>query len=180
MGGGSTCGVCGRVFHGTNQKFLLRRHILTHTGERRHSCPYCSYQANQAGNLNRHIRNLHPGAADSTGQAGVRSLLPCLPGQASLTLRPSALPPISSRGILQLPLGPRPNPHPQPPTASVTDSGHTSPTPRVPLPPSTRHRFPRPSLSRQGPPTSTVAAPTPVSSPTAAVVAAAAAAKEAK
>ncbi|XP_045103677.1 longitudinals lacking protein-like isoform X3 [Portunus trituberculatus] len=180
VGGGSTCGVCGRVFHGTNQKFLLRRHILTHTGERRHSCPYCSYQANQAGNLNRHIRNLHPGAADSTGQAGVRSLLPCLPGQASLTLRPSALPPISSRGILQLPLGPRPNPHPQPPTASVTDSGHTSPTPRVPLPPSTRHRFPRPSLSRQGPPTSTVAAPTPVSSPTAAVVAAAAAAKEAK
>ncbi|XP_066964693.1 longitudinals lacking protein, isoforms H/M/V-like isoform X3 [Macrobrachium rosenbergii] len=61
--GVSSCDVCGKQFHGCNQRFLLRRHLLTHTGERRHSCPYCSYQANQAGNLNRHIRNLHPAQA---------------------------------------------------------------------------------------------------------------------
>ncbi|KAK7079003.1 hypothetical protein SK128_018442 [Halocaridina rubra] len=68
--GVSSCNLCGRTFHGCNQRFLLRRHILTHTGEKRHSCPYCSYQANQAGNLNRHIRNLHPGQADVNDGSG--------------------------------------------------------------------------------------------------------------
>ncbi|KAK3881060.1 hypothetical protein Pcinc_014517 [Petrolisthes cinctipes] len=59
MSGSSACSICGKVFQGINHKFLLRRHILTHTGERRYACPYCSYHANQAGNLNRHIRSRH-------------------------------------------------------------------------------------------------------------------------
>lgn len=160
VGGGSVCGVCGKVFHGTNQKFLLRRHILTHTGERRHGCPYCSYQANQAGNLNRHIRNLHPGVSDTPSQAAARPLLPCLPTHASLTLRPTALPPMSSRGLLSLPLSPRSNTHSLP--SSNMDADHTSPSTRAPLPPNPRNRFTRPSLPRLVPPSSPNGAPTTV------------------
>nr|XP_045608124.1 longitudinals lacking protein-like isoform X3 [Procambarus clarkii] len=119
--GGSVCGVCGKVFQGSNHKFLLRRHILTHTGERRHACPYCSYQANQAGNLNRHIRNLHPtqahGQESVTVQQGVRSSHPIIPSPRSshsgiLNTCPTVQLPISPRSLLQLPLSPRQNPRP--------------------------------------------------------------------
>ena len=55
----STCEVCGRKFSGVNQKFLLRRHLLTHTGERKFSCHLCPYQANQSGNLRRHLKFVH-------------------------------------------------------------------------------------------------------------------------
>lgn len=61
----STCDVCGKLFGGVNQKFLLRRHLLTHTGERRFSCHLCSYQANQSGNLRRHIRFVHSSSQDT-------------------------------------------------------------------------------------------------------------------
>ncbi|XP_042224507.1 longitudinals lacking protein, isoforms F/I/K/T-like isoform X4 [Homarus americanus] len=122
VGGSSVCGICGKLFQGSNHKFLLRRHILTHTGERRHACPYCSYQGNQAGNLNRHIRNLHP--AQAHGHEGImpqqvaRSSLPVIPGsrsshQSILTSRPTVQLPVSPRSILQqLPLSPRHNPRP--------------------------------------------------------------------
>ncbi|XP_071528423.1 uncharacterized protein [Panulirus ornatus] len=56
---GLTCQVCGKVFSGKNQRQLLRRHTLIHTGEKPHACPNCPYRTNQKCNLNMHIATVH-------------------------------------------------------------------------------------------------------------------------
>lgn len=62
----TSCDICGKIFSGVNQKFLIRRHRLTHTGERKFSCHLCPYQANQSGNLTRHLRFVHHTSQDSS------------------------------------------------------------------------------------------------------------------
>ncbi|KAK3881029.1 hypothetical protein Pcinc_014486 [Petrolisthes cinctipes] len=53
------CPECGRKFHGLNKKFLLTRHMVTHTGEKPFQCPQCPYRANVSSNLTRHLRTIH-------------------------------------------------------------------------------------------------------------------------
>ena len=50
------CQVCLKLFRSPAD---LKTHTYTHTGERPHFCPYCSYRAAQKGNLNVHIKTLH-------------------------------------------------------------------------------------------------------------------------
>ncbi|MPC49208.1 Zinc finger protein 836 [Portunus trituberculatus] len=59
---GLACQVCGKVFSGKNQRQLLRRHTLIHTGEKPHACPNCPYRTNQKCNLNMHIATVHRAA----------------------------------------------------------------------------------------------------------------------
>ncbi|XP_068237686.1 protein tramtrack, beta isoform-like isoform X8 [Palaemon carinicauda] len=59
LGSPLTCPECGREFHGLNKKFLLTRHMVTHTGEKPYQCPLCSYRANVSSNLTRHLRTVH-------------------------------------------------------------------------------------------------------------------------
>ncbi|KAK4309643.1 hypothetical protein Pmani_018754 [Petrolisthes manimaculis] len=59
---GLTCQVCGKIFSGKNQRQLLRRHSLIHTGEKPHACPNCPYRTNQKCNLNMHIATVHRAA----------------------------------------------------------------------------------------------------------------------
>jgi len=42
------------------RKDSLKRHMDTHSEEKKHKCKYCEYQAHQACNLKTHIRNKHP------------------------------------------------------------------------------------------------------------------------
>lgn len=37
----------------------LRRHALSHTGEKPYKCPFCSHGATQKSNLKKHIYNIH-------------------------------------------------------------------------------------------------------------------------
>ncbi|XP_042875600.1 longitudinals lacking protein-like isoform X12 [Penaeus japonicus] len=59
---GLTCHVCGKVFSGKNQRQLLRRHLLIHTGEKPHACSHCPYRTNQKCNLNMHVATVHRAA----------------------------------------------------------------------------------------------------------------------
>lgn len=152
------CGVCGKMFQGTNQRFLLRRHLLTHTGERRHACPYCSYQANQAGNLNRHIRNLHPTHAHahdlqqaprqiiSVMQASPRGAHPPLLGAVAVTSPLSG----ASRPLLTLPVATR-----QPGRGAKPRSPSPSLTPSRSSLAAAQHPLHRPALFLQASVTST-------------------------
>ena len=47
------CDVCKKVFMALKN---LRRHELTHTGERPFKCPYCGKEFTESGNLDRHQR----------------------------------------------------------------------------------------------------------------------------
>ena len=53
------CLLCSKSFYGVNKKFLLNRHMITHTGEKPFQCPQCPYRANVSSNLTRHIRSIH-------------------------------------------------------------------------------------------------------------------------
>ena len=66
----SICDFCGRKFYGANQKFLLRRHRNTHSGERKFPCQFCPYRANQSCNLLRHIKFVH-GQSNSPSKHGL-------------------------------------------------------------------------------------------------------------
>lgn len=59
LGSPLPCPECGREFHGLNKKFLLTRHMITHTGEKPYQCPHCPYRANVSSNLTRHLRTVH-------------------------------------------------------------------------------------------------------------------------
>ncbi|KAK3881024.1 hypothetical protein Pcinc_014481 [Petrolisthes cinctipes] len=54
---GFACDVCRRNFL---RKADLERHMLTHTGDRPHTCPHCNFACNRSSNLYRHIRSTHP------------------------------------------------------------------------------------------------------------------------
>ncbi|MPC49210.1 Zinc finger protein 148 [Portunus trituberculatus] len=45
------CFTCGKSFYGFNRKFLLKRHMITHTGEKPFQCPHCPHRANLKQNL---------------------------------------------------------------------------------------------------------------------------------
>ncbi|KAF2368648.1 BTB/POZ domain [Trinorchestia longiramus] len=50
------CLFCGKYFGSPKD---LRRHVLTHTGEKPHACPFCPYRAALKGNLKVHILGVH-------------------------------------------------------------------------------------------------------------------------
>lgn len=50
------CPHCGKGFHSPKD---LRRHIMTHTGEKPFLCPYCDHRANQKSNLKSHMLCVH-------------------------------------------------------------------------------------------------------------------------
>lgn len=50
------CSLCGKSFQSPKD---LRRHILTHTGEKPYPCPYCSHRAALKGNLKVHVITVH-------------------------------------------------------------------------------------------------------------------------
>ncbi|KAG7167372.1 Zinc finger protein 568-like 1 [Homarus americanus] len=53
------CPVCGKSFGGRNRKQNLGFHMMIHTGEKRHQCPYCPHKSTLKYNLIKHIRNIH-------------------------------------------------------------------------------------------------------------------------
>ncbi|XP_018006773.1 longitudinals lacking protein, isoforms H/M/V isoform X19 [Hyalella azteca] len=50
------CLFCGKQFGSPKD---LRRHVLTHTGEKPHACPLCPYRAALKGNLKVHVMGVH-------------------------------------------------------------------------------------------------------------------------
>ena len=52
---GVSCHYCCKVFGGRNKNQDYKRHLLSHTGERPFSCPYCPYRAALKGNLKKHV-----------------------------------------------------------------------------------------------------------------------------
>lgn len=57
---GGQCGVCGKLFR---DNWLVRRHMVTHTLEKRHICPHCGKRFANKHGLVQHMRNLHSVAA---------------------------------------------------------------------------------------------------------------------
>ena len=62
-GGGATpalcCQICGKGFFGFNRKFLLKRHMILHSGVKPYHCPHCNHKANIKQNLEVHIKRKH-------------------------------------------------------------------------------------------------------------------------
>ncbi|KAH7376900.1 hypothetical protein B0T11DRAFT_324756 [Plectosphaerella cucumerina] len=59
---GLTCPHCNAKF---NRTAHLRRHQMTHRGEKPHTCMYCSVASSRKDVIIRHIRNFHPEVANS-------------------------------------------------------------------------------------------------------------------
>lgn len=62
----ASCPLCNKKFFGYNRKFLLTRHLITHTGEKPYQCRYCPYRANVSSNLSRHVKTVHAQIASQT------------------------------------------------------------------------------------------------------------------
>lgn len=62
-----TCSLCARSFYLIGD---LKRHLLTHTGEKPYKCPHCSHTANRKGNMTWHMASQH---GDRGGQPIVHS-----------------------------------------------------------------------------------------------------------
>ncbi|XP_042875501.1 longitudinals lacking protein, isoforms A/B/D/L-like isoform X1 [Penaeus japonicus] len=97
LGSPLPCPECGREFHGLNKKFLLTRHMITHTGEKPFQCPYCPYRANVSSNLTRHLRTVHtpgtvagasPGPLPAPGVFAAASGPPAAPGHSPRAPQP--------------------------------------------------------------------------------------------
>ena len=54
------CPVCCKVFDGRNKKQNLKHHLMTHTGERRFTCPYCGHRTAHKWHLKTHVLRRHP------------------------------------------------------------------------------------------------------------------------
>ena len=50
------CRTCG---HSSAFKNNVRKHVLTHSGDKPFKCPHCPYRGNLKGNMKRHILNVH-------------------------------------------------------------------------------------------------------------------------
>ena len=53
------CEMCQKAFFGINRKYLLKRHMITHSGEKPFQCPYCDHRANIKQNMDVHIKRKH-------------------------------------------------------------------------------------------------------------------------
>lgn len=53
------CPVCHKTFEGRNCKQNLGFHMVIHTGEKPHQCPYCPHKSALRHNLQKHIRTIH-------------------------------------------------------------------------------------------------------------------------
>ncbi|XP_071528442.1 uncharacterized protein [Panulirus ornatus] len=51
------CNICGKLF---NRAYNLKKHLLTHTGERPFTCMFCPYRAALKGNVTKHMQARHP------------------------------------------------------------------------------------------------------------------------
>ena len=50
------CPFCTQI---SKRRDVMRKHILTHTGEKPYACNLCSYRSSQKSNLNGHIQRNH-------------------------------------------------------------------------------------------------------------------------
>ena len=50
------CPICRKIM---NNSANMKRHILTHTGERPFACAYCEKSFNQKGHLSKHLKTAH-------------------------------------------------------------------------------------------------------------------------
>ena len=51
-----SCPICTRSF---NRKWMVRRHLQSHTGEKNYSCTLCDYASIQYNSLRKHMENKH-------------------------------------------------------------------------------------------------------------------------
>ncbi|XP_047482040.1 zinc finger protein 711-like isoform X2 [Penaeus chinensis] len=58
------CSVCGRGFE---RRWLLTRHLRTHTGEKPYQCAFCPFRSAQRYNIVTHTVKRHPEAVPTQG-----------------------------------------------------------------------------------------------------------------
>jgi uncharacterized Zn-finger protein len=66
-----SCPYCTRTFPWTSS---LRRHVLTHTGQKPYKCPHCSLLFTIKSNCHRHLLRKHGGQSASSASQGGGSL----------------------------------------------------------------------------------------------------------